>query len=220
MGDPGMYSQHIGLSSLYSPTQPRTKSYGVYRTGRGFTLVELLVSAVVLVVAVTGSIVAFNLITQSVRGTGIRADQNRRVDRDIASISLISEEYTGCVTTTGTVPADPTTHCSGTNVEFGNSYYYFPEVTDPNDATTWVDAQAFSAACRSTVEANHITANFVAAVNGLAQPGGDVTRQNAVRVNPVDASNHLIEITWVDPTRNNRVLRQIEVLPLVTAWCP
>lgn len=172
----------------------------------GFTLIELLVSSVILVVAVTGSIVAFNLVTSSVRGTGLRANQSRIIDRDIALINELSEVYGTCATPAGS--SDP----SGcTDSEPGESFYYFP--ADPTNIT------AFEAAC----EDGSIVDNFIASVNGTATGAdvniptttGVVTRQNAVRV---AGTNHLVRITWNDADGDQ--LRQVEVLPIVTAWCP
>lgn len=183
----------------------------------GFTLVEVLVSVIVISIAAVGSIVAFNVTTQSVRGTGLRADQSRRIDAQIAEISRLSEVYTSCGTPAGAVPPAPiipVTACAGstTDVAVGNSFYYFP------DPASVADVNAFFTACRSAAEGTHITANFRTAINGLPQPGGGVTRQAATRLNGADASNHIVVVTWRDPA--NRDLRTIRVTPLVSAWCP
>lgn len=184
----------------------------------GFTLPEVLVSAVVLLIALSGGIAAFNLVTQSIRRTEISADQSRRIDLDLAGIARLSELYTSCVNPAGSIPPDPATDCLGDDVEVGNSYYYFPDPVNP------LDVNNFFLACRSTVATSHITQNFIAALNNvslLPQPGGAVVRQNAIRVPPVtDAANHLVEITWIDPTRNNRVLKSVRVVPIVSSWCP
>ncbi|MCP9926335.1 prepilin-type N-terminal cleavage/methylation domain-containing protein [Cyanobium sp. CH-040] len=185
----------------------------------GFTLVEVLASAVILLVATVGAIVAFNLITQSVRGTGSRADQSRRIDEQIAEINRLSEIYTSCGTPEGAVPSNlPTLPCAGstTDVQVGNSFYYFP---DP--ANTSFVARFFSA-CRSSAESGHITAGFVSAIDGIP-PGADtldggVSRRAAERVNPSDASNHLVEVIWEDELE--RPLRTVRIAPIVSSWCP
>lgn len=205
---------------------PRPPSRGVNDLGReqsGFTLPEVLVSALIIVIASVGAIAAFNVIIQSVQGTEIRADQSRRIDSDISEISRLAEIYTSCQLAAGAVPAgDPDAYCTdgGNPVDAGSSFYYFPEITDASDPTTWTDAEAFATACQSASAGSHITANFIAAINGLAAPGGDVVRQNAIRVDGTDPTNHLVRIVWVDPTNANRVLRTIEVVPLVSTACP
>ncbi len=200
----------------------------VLRTcAHGFTLLEVLVSSIVIIVATIGSIAAFNLITQSVRGTGLRADQSRRIDAQIAEISRISEIYTACRVPQGEVPATPVTvatACAGavgtgpTAIgAVGDSFYFFP---DPANAG---NVNAFFTACRSTTASTHITGNFVARINNNAlfpQPGGGVTRNAATRVEPGIADNHVVEVTWSDASVPPRVLRIFRISPLVTAWCP
>lgn len=184
---------------------------------RGFTLVEVLASSVIMLIAVAGSIVAFNLITQSVRGTGLRADQSRRIDSQIAEVSRLAEIYTSCGTPAGAVPPNPptvATACAGgtANVQIGNSFYYTP------DPANIVAVDDFYTACRSADPANHITANFMNAVDNLQAPNGAVLRLPSARVDEDDASNFLVEVTWTDP--GNRVLRRFRISPLVSAWCP
>lgn len=181
---------------------------GYHSSSAGFTLLEVLVSLVVLVIAGIGAIAGFNLITQSVIGSDIRANQSRLIDEDIAEISRLSEVYNACVDPAGSI----STNCPGQQV--GNSFYYFPDPVTPANVNT------FFLACRSTTAAGHITQNFITAINALGQPAGDVTREAAIRVEPTDAANHLVRITWVDPTRNNRELRRLEITPVVSAWCP
>lgn len=176
-----------------------------------FTLPEVLVSLVIITIALAGSIAGVNLILQSVRGTGIRADQNRRIDRDISQITRLSEEYNACVDPEGSV----STLCSGENIR--TSDYYFPEIPDRFDPATWGDARLFEAACRAEDGSTHITDGFMVAIDALDDPGGDVTRENAERLDGIDPSNHLVQITWSSPARE---LRSIQVTPLVSAWCP
>lgn len=175
-----------------------------------FTLPEVLVSSVILVVAIVGSIAASNLVIQSVRGTGVNANQNRRIDQDIAEISRLSEEYNACVDPLGSTNVN----CVGQDVQFGNSFYYFP------NPQVQADVAAFYDACNNPNDASHITRRFILAINALPNPNADnVQRQNAVRVNGADPNNHLVQITWRDPARN-RDLRTFQIRPLVSAWCP
>lgn len=173
----------------------------------GFTLIEVLASSVILVIAVAGAIVAFNLITQSVRGTGIRAEQSRAIDEDIALISDISERFTSCVDPAGSALEDPT-DCAGAgvDVEFPNSFYYFPDDPDGIDD--------FFAACRGGA----LRTNFIAEVGGPVDLEAGVRRLAPV---PVNQSDHVVSIRWVDSTRADlRQLREAHISPVVAAWCP
>lgn len=208
-------SVFMSLVLLNRNSLPRSKGT------EGFTLIEVLVSSVIILIAMVGSIAAFNLIVQSVRGTGLRADQSRRIDAQIAEISRISEIYTACGTPEGAVPADPVTPataCAGTtvNVEAGNSYYYFPDPANP------AFVARFFAACRSGAESGHITAAFVDAIDAINPPvgtfEGNVTRLAAARVDPLDLSNHVVQVIWESDT--GLELRTFGISPLVTSWCP
>lgn len=186
----------------------------------GFSLVEVLVALVVITVASAGAIGAFNLIRQSIRGTEARSDQNRLIDENIAQITRISATFTSCITPTGANPVDPESHCTGTDVAFGNSYYYFPVISDRLDPSTWTNATNFRTACN----AGTLRSNFIAALGGgsavslNASDGSPlVTRQPIVAV---ANSKHLVEITWTAPGDASRVFRKIRVAPIVSAWCP
>lgn len=200
-------------------------------TTKGFTLVEILVSSLILVVAVVGSIAGFNLITQSVRGTGVRADQNRRIDADIAELTRISELYTSCVSPRGSV-LETGTPCPGRDtvddtypiaIPPRNSFYYFP---DPDNVAFADNQDDFFDACRTDDDEDHVTAEFIREINeDLPQPGGDVTRENAERLEPGNGDSHLVRIRWTDPTRTDaagdpRELRSVVISPIVSSWCP
>lgn len=208
-----IHKMNINIRSPASPI--KSKVYPSFQAPNkaGFTLVEVLVSTVILTFAVVGSIAGFNLIVQSVRGTEIRADQNRRIDRDISSINRISEAFSSCVNPQGSVIADPLT-CLGQDVQYGNSYYYFPDLPgfEATNPATWTPAEQFSSACVSGT----LITNFISSINKMPQPGGDVVRTGA---QIVPDSGYLVEITWRDPARN-RDLRTIQVSPLAASWCP
>ncbi|KMM16875.1 hypothetical protein SYNGFB01_08060 [Synechococcus sp. GFB01] len=176
----------------------------------GFTLVEVLAASVVLVISLAGALVAFNLISQSVQGTGIRADQNRLIDQDIARISDLSERFTSCANPQGSVPA---TACTGTNVQTGNSFYYHPAVGNPNDASTWTDANTFATACTSGT----LRDNFITVIGGQQDLAGNVRR---LATQAVAGSTKLVRLTWVDQSNGNRVLRQLDTAPVVAGFCP
>lgn len=194
------------------------KNFKVKRDG--FSLVEALVALVVLTVASAGSIVAFNITLQAIRGTEVRSDQNRLIDQNVAQITRISETFTSCETPTGTNPVNPESYCTGTDVAFRNSYYYFPEIPDPDDSDTWTNATSFRDACSD----GSLRSNFITAISGgsavnLNGSNGSalVTRQPVVAV---ANSNHLLEITWTAPSDSTRIFRQIRVAPVVSNWCP
>lgn len=186
----------------------------------GFSLVEVLVALVVLTVASAGSIAAFNATTQAIRATEARSDQNRLIDQNVAQITRISETFTSCMTPSGINPVNPDIYCTGTGVAFRNSFYYFPEISNPADSATWTNATSFRSACdNGTLRSNFITALGGGSAVNLNGSNGSalVTRQPIVAVSN---SNHLVQITWTVPGDSTRILRQIRVVPIVSTWCP
>lgn len=178
----------------------------------GFSLVEVLVASVIISVAAVGALAAFNLVTQSITGTGLRADQSRRIDAQIDQISEIAEIYTACNTPSGEIPANPQTIC-GVGIPPRSSFYYFP------DYAVAANVDAFFVSCRSAAAASHITNNFIVAINNLPSPGVSISEPVAARVAPTVPSNHLVQVSWVgDP--GGQLLRQMQIRPVVSSWCP
>lgn len=176
----------------------------------GFSLVEVLVAVVIITVSSIAALSAFGLVTQTISGTGLRADQSRRIDSQIAQIIDFSNRYTSCLVPSGSVE----TSCGG-GISPKTSFYYFP---DPTNSDGSVNVQLFFDSCRNAVPDLHITHNFILAINALVSPGGGVSEPLAVRVNPV-ASNSLVRITWrSDP--GGRLLREMQLSPVVSSWCP
>jgi type II secretory pathway pseudopilin PulG len=169
----------------------------------GFSLVEGLVAAVIVVVALAGTLTGFNLATSSIRRTSDVGGANSAVDNDISRIKNLSFLYTSCVVASGSVPA-----VGSCDVAPGTANYYFPSAP--------ANAQAFFDACRSGSAGSHITAAFITAVNALPAPGSGVIRQIAVRDNSSDSSNHLVNIGYTLPSGATRL---VKVSPVVSAWC-
>ncbi|WP_087067821.1 type II secretion system protein [Cyanobium sp. NIES-981] len=168
----------------------------------GFTLIEVLVGTVVIAVTVAATAGLFGTAINIIRRTGLLASQGSVIDADISRIGELSVNYNACTTPTGSFAA-----CPGQAV--GTSYYYFP--------STSANATAFFSACNSTTASSHITANFIAAINNLPQPGSGVTRQTAQREDGSNSGNHVVVIRWQTATQNP--IRVLKTLPVLSAWC-
>jgi type II secretory pathway pseudopilin PulG len=169
----------------------------------GFSLVEGLVAAVIVIVALAGTLTGFNLATSSIRRTSEVGGANLAIDNDISRIKNLAFLYTSCVVASGSVPA-----AGACDVAPGTANYYFPAAP--------ANAQDFFDACRSNSAGSHITAAFVVAVSALPAPGSGVIRQNVVRDDPNDSSNHLVNISYTLPSGATRL---VKVSPVVSAWC-
>ncbi|MCP9804637.1 hypothetical protein KBY75_13795 [Cyanobium sp. T1G-Tous] len=173
----------------------------------GFSVVEGIIASVILIVAVMGTVAAFNLITSSISGTSKKNAANIAIDKDISLIKKLSVEYTSCVNPVGSVPGAGAA-CDVTN-NFSN--YYFPKsalVSDQNQ---------FFAACRSTNPGSHITAGFKTAIDAIsADLGAGIVRQPAIREDGADPQNHNIIVEY---KISGSSVRLIKVSPVVSSWC-
>jgi len=181
----------------------------------GFTLVEVIVAATIIIVAVAGTLGGFNAFISASNQTQSKSEQQKMIDTDIAKISKLSQVYTACINPRGSVPA-PSETCQGltasSTVQMGDSLYYFPPATS--------DQATFFSACSASDANNHITKNFIKAIDLLRPVSANgVTRQAATRDDEDDASNHLVRVRWVQATNTSNTLRLIKVVPLVSAWC-
>jgi type II secretory pathway pseudopilin PulG len=169
----------------------------------GFTLVEALVGTVIIAVAVSATFAVFSTAIRGIRLTEDQASQSSLIEADVSRIGNLSVSYNACTNSAGSLAA-----CAGQAQ--GNSFYYFPGNT--------ANVPAFYNACNATAAGSHITANFITAINGLAQPGPGVTRLAAARENGADPQNHVVVVQWQTPTANPA--RVIKITPVVSSWCP
>jgi type II secretory pathway pseudopilin PulG len=173
---------------------------------QGFSIIEGLLAAVIVMIAIAGTSSAFNLLTSSVRRTDEVNSANLAADNDISKIQRLSTEYTSCVVPEGSIPA--ANACTNTSVNEAN--YYFPQSTDP------LEIQKFFTACQSSGSGSHITSNFVSAINSLPAVGSGVARQSAVREDSSDPSNHIVVVNYILPLGGSRILK---IAPVVSSWC-
>lgn len=171
----------------------------------GFSLVEGLVAGVVVLVAVLGTAVAFNLVTSFINRTAGLNAVNAAIDRDVALVKGLASDYTSCVEPTGSVP-------SAGDCDVGKNFsaYYFPMDAAPEEQQKFFDA------CLEDTESAHITAGFVEAIDDLPAPGSGVTRNPAYREDGTDHKNHTVVVEYV---AGGSVVRLLKVYPVVSSWC-
>ena len=195
--------------SRCSPRVPRLRGSGdnlVYQLkSTGFSIVEGLIASVVVVVAILGTVGAFNLVASSIRGTSDKNAAAIAIDKDVSMIKDLSVRYTSCVDPIGSVPAD-----GACDVSNNFSAYYFPK------STLEAEKEKFLAACRSVTASSHITAGFVTAINALPKLPDGVTRKPAVRENESDPKNHNVIVEY---QVKGSTVRLVKVAPVVSSWC-
>lgn len=178
----------------------------------GFSLTEALVAAVVLGIALLGSSGALRGITDLLgRSAGVNA-MNLAIDNDISEIKRLASLYTACLVPTGSIPVGADAGC-GQALSPDQAAYFFPV----NPGTNEANITAFFAACNAASAENHITKNFIDAINQLPAVGAGVSRSSVAREASSDPRNHNVIVRYSAP--NGPMQRMIKVAPVVSAWC-
>lgn len=184
----------------------------------GFTLVELLIASVVMVLATIGSTVLFNQATRQGLSGNRRLEEQLAISRDLAAILEVNERYncdlSGCDATPDQ-PSDP-----------------FPDQADYAPAE--IDAplpggSSFRALCASGLLTNLLEAlERIGEIDTQTQPGkillSGTQVERTVSLLDVDSTTqaslppHRYRVDWL--AADDRLLRQVQLSPTVAAWCP
>jgi prepilin-type N-terminal cleavage/methylation domain-containing protein len=179
----------------------------------GFTLVEILVASVVLVVAISGAALAFMSANKISFFGSARSQVESAIDQDLANIKDAAYRYTYC-SGDYTITGDA---CN--SVAPGQEDYYFPD-----SVAHQARAEEFEDDCRD----GSLSDDLIAAINGgsssLALSSTattlGVSRDPAVLNSTVGTpgeNSHDIRITY---NQNGAVVRRVLVTPTAAAWCP
>jgi prepilin-type N-terminal cleavage/methylation domain-containing protein len=173
----------------------------------GFTLVEVLMTVVIVAVAAVAAAISTNV---AVRFSNKALDSTRvdsLIDRDIASLERAAFQYTYC---TGAYKWDSSSCGSAAP---GTQNYYFPLATPSSS----VNAVTFGTACTDGTMTNSLRA----AINGgdstlaLSTAATALGISREVTLDSANAHRLLIEYRL-----NNSVKRQRAVVPAAAYWCP
>ena len=177
------------MAALRATAKPR-------RTG--FTLVEVMIAAVLMVIAAIGSMAMFNYsISQNSSSRG-KQEQQSAISEDLANIQVLNDRY-GC--------SDPEA-CAIESADPGEDSYY-ASGTEPS--TTFNEAcldGSLLDALITTLESTPTPAAF----------GTLGINRSVARTLNSDARYLRYTVTWrgSDGAR----LRQITLVPTVAGWCP
>lgn len=173
----------------------------------GFTLVEILIAAVVMVVATVGSTVLFNQATRQGLSGDRRLQQQLAISRDLAAILEVNERYTCdsgvCAATLNPVEPDPLPDQDG----------YAP--------ATAAGISSFRALCDKGLLTNLISTLERTLGDQILEGTGvrrTVNLLDATGTPPESLPPHRYRVDWWDA--DGRLLRQVQLIPTVAAWCP
>ncbi|MEA5414893.1 type IV pilus modification PilV family protein [Synechococcus sp. BA-132 BA5] len=183
----------------HSPPIPRRR-----RPANGFSLVELMVASVLLVLSLTGTSVLFIESNRSSAAATLRYRQQALVDADLARVRRLNDRYTcssGICTSLGTK-------------ELGKNDF-FPEPTSTAADGNSAAGHSFEALCKSTGLITQLVADIGPTPSGLTAAG--------ITYDPIDTTNqggvHRYTITYTNSTSNEE-LRRVTLVPTTVAWCP
>jgi len=165
---------------------------------RGFSLVEMMIAAVLMVIATIGTVSLFNYgISQNSSSRGKQEEQSA-ISEDVADIQRINDRYT----------CSNEQACAVSSSDPGENSYY---PTGPNPSSP------FNAACLDGTLLN----NLISTITTTATPSA-FTRLGITRSVSTSASSdgryNRYTVTWRN--RAGTRLRQITLVPTVAGWCP
>ena len=174
----------------------------------GFSLVELMISSVLIVLSAVGSAGLFMLSNRQSQGSRIAQESQAAINSDMAAVLSANDRFS-CASSSG---ASATCEIKGF-LPNQNQYFPFP-CSNAEDCDFW-------SLCVSTGDPR-LASEVAAAINAL--PGSaDFARlaltRNAVP-EPISNSepNFRYTVTWSDA--NGVQLRQLTLVPTAAAWCP
>ena len=195
-----------------TPLPPPRRSRGA----GGFSLVELMVSSVLLVLALTGTSVLFVESNRSSAAAETRYRQQALVDTDLARVRRLNDRYscsTGTCTSLG-------------SVELGkNDFFPVPTSNAANGNSS--AGQLFEALCNSTSLITQLVADIGATPSTLTAAGItysiDTANQGQQTVSEfgtnVVRNLHRYTITYTNSS-SGELLRRVTLVPTTVAWCP
>lgn len=175
----------------------------------GFTLVELLVGSILLLIAGSGAALIVSSSANPLQ-TSRRIDRlEALIDDDIAAVREISSRFSCCSGACGL----STTGCLAAAA--GDDRFYFPLATDASPP-------AFLEGTNGLCNNGGVGNAFVTTITASAAPSAAFTAAGlsraVARADASDGRNHLVRLTYTAPA-NTGAGRVVYVLPPAASWC-
>jgi Tfp pilus assembly protein PilV len=164
----------------------------------GFSLVEMMIAAVLMVTATIGTVAMFNYgISQNSTSRGKQEEQSA-ISEDLADIQVMNDRYT----------CSNALSCEVSSSDPGENGYH-PTGTSPSST--------FNAACLNGTLLNNLFTTISEKETPLAFTQLGISRTVSQTVSS-DGNYNRYTVTWTK-TGGTR-LRQITLVPTVAGWCP
>lgn len=189
------------------------------RSGGGFTVVEVIIAAVILLVSLAAAVQISGRSGMIGVQVGQRYQKEAAIDSDLATIQRMNERFT-CVTGTCSVRPD------NEGPMDRNSYFPDPVGTDLDgdgvDDNREAAVENFQDRCSYAIGLD-LASPLKVLLDTLPQLTG-LQRTISVDVPPRGNVNeprgaHLYTVTYTD-TATSEVVRQMSLVPAAVAWCP
>lgn len=184
----------------------------------GFSLVEVLISSVILLVTLVGAVTISVTSSMDSYRTGLRYKKEAAIDADLAQIQRLNERYT-CISGTCLIQTG-STDPMGKDDYFPNPVASSLRPDDDHDGVAdaaEVPLKNFQNRCRYLNSLDLVTPLKALIEATLPVPDG---LQRTIAVDATtQAGAHRYTVTYVDPT-SNEVMRQMTLVPSAVAWCP
>lgn len=178
----------------------------------GFTLTELLVSTVMLLIVLASVASMFESTNRQTLLTERRYKQEADIDADLALISKLIEHYT-CTQGTTTLQCQSNINAHPTK----NGYFPNPTATDL--------VNAFEAACNQVDGQTLLTpligtGGIIATTAPVSQDRLNGLSRTITRTNLPDGRGHRYTVTYFVGDANGEMMRQTSFVPTAANWCP
>ena len=163
----------------------------------GFSLVEVMLAAALMVIVAVGTTVLFTLSNSQTLQSRARQGEQAAISDDLATIQRLNDRYSCASGSCAIAASDP-----------GENDYY-PD-TAADRAT--VDAQCNSGA---------LIDNLITAIKSAATPasfGNLGIRRRPASASSDDPATNRYTVTW--SSSDGRQLRQVTLVPTMAGWCP
>jgi prepilin-type N-terminal cleavage/methylation domain-containing protein len=190
---------------------------------QGFTLVEMLVSAVILATAMSAVALLQNTGSRSLNTQALSTSLNALIDQDLARIQALDRQFSCCTgnpCTADQAAIAASSSCrdsSGNSTSPGGNSFYSPRVLDSQQQVRPDTAEmaAFRTACSN----GGIASGLSSLLPSVSAPSSPATLNRAVAV--ADPASNLLQLTYNGSISGNTVItRVVNLIPTAAAWCP
>ena len=189
----------------------------VVQAAGGFTLVELLVAAVLMALVVGGTATIMLVSTRTSQRSGKQRLLESLINQDLAAIQDLNDRFTccpgSCTATASTITAAVTSGSCATSTS-GSQTYYSPVQASGSSSTA--ATTTFEAACSAGTIATALATEFPSVPTA---PTG--TSLNRSSVSQVDTAAHRLQWSYTAAVNGRTVInRVVNLVPVAAAWCP